>query len=858
MPTHYVVGRHEIRVAERQLLADGRPAALGSRAFDLLLALVERAGRVVPKDELIEVVWPGLVVEENNLQVQVSALRKLLGAQAIATVPGRGYRLALPVDAADGAPSASTPAATGAPARATPGNLPPHAPVLVGRDEALHELVAQIEAQPLVTLVGAAGMGKTTLARAAAQALRERWPGGAWWVELAPVVDPAQVPLAVAQALQVTLGGSAPASELLAGVLQPRAMLLVLDNCEHVVDAAAALAATLLEQAPGVHLLATSQELLNVAGERVVRLDPLAMPAGDVPADEAARFGAIRLFAERARAVDPRFELGPGNVDAVTDICRHLDGLPLAIELAAARVRLLGVQGVREHLGERFRVLTGGARTVMRRHQTLRAAIEWSHALLSPTEQAVLRRLGIFAGGFTLVLAQQVAAGDAVEPTIDEWAVLDALAALVDKSMVVAQGDDTPRYTMLESTRAFALEKLADAGETVAVAQRHALAVLALFTHADEGRFGEHGDLDEIGFLDIVRPEIDNLRAAADWAAASDDPTLALDLAAASSGALDYLGLGAEAMARLRPLLPRLVQGSDPAREARALCAASLVGRDRWGDDAEFAAWQARAAAACRALGWHRRLHGVLHDQGWHHMRRGENDAATRLVGEMERLELPQWPPWRRRHRLNLRATVLTNSGSYVEARRLNAEIDALLPPGEERGRFILRLNAGITHSFEQQWALAVAALAPLVDELERRGARGGDRWTGGWAHAHLALALTELGRLDEAQARLAAAVPLWRADGIVNMGVHIAARLFAAQGRFADAMRLVGYEQALPVVFAASEPLAARTREATRRAIEAAVPDPDTRERWCREGAALDEAAVAASCQRPAAVAAG
>ena len=196
LPAELSAGRIRLLPAKRQLIVDGEPVALGARAFDLLLALVARADRVVTKHELLDVVWPGLVVEENNLQVQVSALRKALGPQAIATVPGRGYRLALTVDADEGAvPAFAAPAAASASARGVPGNLLPHAPALIGREEALHALVALVETHPLVTLVGAPGMGKTTLARAVAQALRERWPDGAWWVELAPVVDPAQVPL---------------------------------------------------------------------------------------------------------------------------------------------------------------------------------------------------------------------------------------------------------------------------------------------------------------------------------------------------------------------------------------------------------------------------------------------------------------------------------------------------------------------------------------------------------------------------------------------------------------------------------------------------------------------------------------
>ncbi len=507
-------GRFRIEPAQRRLLVDGVPAPLGARAFDLLLALLERRERVVSKDELLDLVWPNLVVEENNLQVQMSTLRKLLGAQAIATVPGRGYRFVAVVDGdagGDAAPaSPASPAATvstasaasaagPAPAVAS-GNLPLQLPPLVGREAELQSLRAAIAAYPVVTLVGTGGIGKTTLALAAATALRERWRDGAWLIELAPLADPAALPQAVAQVLRITLGGAGAAHEQLAGLLGSQQMLLVLDNCEHLLEAAGRLAAALATRAPGVRLLATSQERLKVHGEQVLELPPLAVPAEGEMA-QAERHGAVRLFAERAAAADPRFVLDTANAEAVAEICRRLDGLPLALELAAARVRLLGVAGVRDRLGERFRVLTGGTRTAMPRQQTLHATLDWSHALLAAAEQAVLRRLGVFVGGFSLELAQQVAADDA----LDEWAVLDALGALVDKSLVAADGGEPVRYRLLETTRAYALEQLAAQGEAATTRQRHAQALCALFVQTEEARFGEQGTLSLAGFMQRVR-----------------------------------------------------------------------------------------------------------------------------------------------------------------------------------------------------------------------------------------------------------------------------------------------------------------------------------------------------------------
>jgi predicted ATPase/DNA-binding winged helix-turn-helix (wHTH) protein len=464
---------HYRLLPSRRLLLEGEgeanPVKLGSRAFDMLLALVERHDRVVTKHELMDLVWPALVVEENNLQVQVLALRKLLGHGAIATIPGRGYRFTVPLTMHGPAPAAAASPAEPQPARE--GNLPVQAQELLGRANELRELQGLIDSHAVVTVTGAGGIGKTRLAQGAAaeRALHE----AVWWVELAPLADPALVPAAVGQALGLRLDGNADATAAVAQALQGKAALLVLDNAEHLLDGVAAFVVALRERAAGVKLLVTSQEVMRGLDEQVFRPGPLALPASDDLVAVRAS-GAVELFIARARQADPRFTLGEDNRAAVADICRRLDGIPLAIELAAARVPLLGVEGLRQRLDERFQVLTAGARAVMRRHQTLRAALEWSHGLLDEPERVVFRRLGVFAGGFTLDAAQAVAADEA----IDGWDVLEHLGALVDKSLVVAEGggggDRLPRYRLLETSKLYALERLAEAGETAAVLLRHA------------------------------------------------------------------------------------------------------------------------------------------------------------------------------------------------------------------------------------------------------------------------------------------------------------------------------------------------------------------------------------------------
>jgi predicted ATPase len=317
--------------------------------------------------------------------------------------------------------------------------------------------------------VGAGGIGKTSLALEAAHGFADAYREGAWLVELAPLGSIDLVPGAVAAVLNMRLPeGSAPVPALVEA-LRARELLLVLDNCEHLVDGVVATTAALMQGCPGVRVLATSQEVLRVPEETVYRLDPLAVPAAGDTRDPM-EYGAVELFAHRVSALDRSFALTPANVAGVVEICRRLDGIALAIEMAAARVPLLGVEGVRARLDERFRLLSAGNRIALRKHQTLRAALEWSHGHLSEVEQLVFRRLGIFAGGFPLGALAEVVADDA----LDEWEVIERLGSLVDKSLVVAEGSPTKRYRLLETMRAFALEHLAAAGETATLERRHA------------------------------------------------------------------------------------------------------------------------------------------------------------------------------------------------------------------------------------------------------------------------------------------------------------------------------------------------------------------------------------------------
>jgi predicted ATPase/DNA-binding winged helix-turn-helix (wHTH) protein len=633
-------GRFRLEPARRALLVDGEPARLGARAIDVLVALVQRRDRVVGKNELFDLVWPGLVVEENNLQVHVSALRKLLGAQTIATIPGRGYQFVARLDD-EGEPrrgGAPADVAHGVPtAAASRTNLPAHLPALIGRADEIEAVAALVRDNAVVTLAGAAGIGKTALALAVAQLAVDAYPGGVWWVELAALTDPKQVAPLVGRTLGVVGEDGRPSSAAVATALRAQRRLLVLDNCEHVLDAAAALVEALRRAAPQVHVLATSQENLKVAGEQVFRLSPLAVAEGDF--DTAAHSGAVELFVARAQAADRGFVLTRENLGAVVEICRRLDGLPLAIELAAARLPLLGVDGVRARLNERFRVLTGGARLAARRHQTLRAAFEWSHDLLTDPEQTVFRRLGVFVGGFSLELAQRVACDE----RIDGWAVLDHLGVLVDKSLVIAEGRSAPRYRLLETGRAFALEKLEQAGETDEWLRRHALALREALAGFDDA-VAREPRFDHL--VHRFEPEVDNLRAALAWACGTGgDRETAIALVACSDWLYNELDLLREGWTWCQAVLPWVDASTPLPLAARFRLTAAGLGRVSMRPAHEWVGWARQAAADSRTLGDAVGLYRALCLLGAQTDRIVPHDEAGAYLDEAARIEDPAWSP---------------------------------------------------------------------------------------------------------------------------------------------------------------------------------------------------------------------
>lgn len=521
-------GPFRLLPAQRMLLEGNAPVRLGSRALDILIALVERPGEVVSKEELVTRAWPNTFVEETNLRVHVGALRKVLGhglsvGGYVANVPGRGYSFVAPVTR-EGPPAAH------GPARERLYNLPPTLTRMIGRARVVSELADHMPRERFLTLVGAGGIGKTTVALELAQKLDESYKDRAHFVDLASLANPQLVPTAVASTFEFQTLSQDPLAELVV-LLQDKQALLVLDNCEHLIEAVAVLTERIFAEAPGVHILATSREPVRATGEWVHRLSSLEIPpVSPAPsAAEALSFSAIQLFTQRAMASLESFRLTDANAPIVADICRRVDGIPLAIELAAGRVDSFGIQELADRLGDQLSVLTKGRRAALPRHQTMRATLDWSYQLLPPAEQVLLCRLAIFRGTFTLTSATAVATCEKLRAPD----VFDPIANLVAKSLITADvSGEIVHYRLLDNTRAYATEKLEQSGEYAAMSRRRAVHCCAVLDNAE--RDWERQSKTE--WLRNYARWIDDVRAALDWAFSSaGDASLGIALTAAST-----------------------------------------------------------------------------------------------------------------------------------------------------------------------------------------------------------------------------------------------------------------------------------------------------------------------------------
>jgi predicted ATPase/DNA-binding winged helix-turn-helix (wHTH) protein len=527
-------GTFQLLPKQRLLLDDGKRVPIGSRAFDILMMLIENAGRVVTKEQLMVHAWPHTVVEETNLRVHISALRRALGddqghSRYLSNVIGRGYSFVNSVIWESEPIGETALAATQTPQSISPRAVPTPLTRIVGRSKDMDFVVSTLPRCRFLSVLGGCGVGKSALVQTAGFELQGRYRHGAYLIDLAAIPDAASLPVSLALAMGLSVSVNDPMLELCMG-LRDRHILVVLDNCDHLVSAAAKLAESILQSAAGAHILASSREPLGAQGEWQHRLEPLEVPREtelETPT-AAMSYPAVQLFVERAVTSAQRFELTVANAQIVSSICRRLDGVPLAIELAAARVSVLGVQGLAARLDDRFMLEERGRRTATTHHQTLRAAFDWSYDLLAEPEQIILRRLAIFRGPFLVESAIDIAAHGQIGA---EQALL-GIMSLADKSFIITDiTEERARHRLLNTTRDYALGKLAASSDKDDIYAWHAQHHLELLRKAATERWAKSSE-EQTNSPDFA---IEELPAAIEWAfSPAGNPSLGAQLIVAS------------------------------------------------------------------------------------------------------------------------------------------------------------------------------------------------------------------------------------------------------------------------------------------------------------------------------------
>lgn len=723
----YVCAEWEIDLARRELRASGELVPLGGRAFEILAELVQAQGQLLTKNDLTERVWRGVFVEESALRVHVAAIRKALGPDRdmLSTSFGRGYRLigAWRIRHMD------RPLQSVATAVLPSINIPSASFDLIGRTTAIPHLWRLLSAYRVVSLVGPGGIGKTALALEAARMPPPGFAGDRLLVELASLSDPKLVCSVIAGVLGTKLEGEEISPGAIARAIGPRQLLLILDNCEHVIDAVAQVAELVVSRCSGTSILATSREALRIEGEYIYRVPPLGVPpeAWRDPAGTSA-YSAVELFTRRAKALGSNFAPDEQNIVAIAAICRRLDGIPLAIEFAAARAVMLSPPKIAALLDDRFKFLTTGRRTALPRQQTLRATLDWSYDLLPDDEAWLLRQLAIFAGEFQLDAVIAVA-GDGIGD------VTGQLARLVAKSLVLADiRGDSPHYRLLDTTRAYALEKLHARGEYVGAAHRQAKYYTGFFAGAE----ADSEVKPQVEWLTIYGRHIDNVRTSLDWAFSSGgDPQAGAALTAAAVPLWVQLSLLTECRERTELALSHLDPASANAPRLRMQLSAARgwslmygVGRAREAGPAWAATLQLAEQLGDRDY-LLRALWGLCIDQ----FNNGEFRKALEFAHRFAEVVADSGSPVDRMMADRLLATTLHYLGDQRRAhhhieRTLSGLADLAAKPQVIRFRFDLRAS---TRYFQARilWLLGLADQAlSVVDHNVEEGRSSGHALT--------------------------------------------------------------------------------------------------------------------------------
>jgi predicted ATPase/DNA-binding winged helix-turn-helix (wHTH) protein len=670
----FTFGEFELDTGRRLLTRRAERVRLGSRAIDILIALLERPGVMVGAGQLTQQIWPNTFVDETNLRVHIYALRKALGsseqdADFIQNLPGEGYRFTAPVNVR----------------RAHPGTdsenifrAPPLLTKLIGRDPTIRDLISDLPQHRLLTLVGPPGIGKTSVAMAVGNCVAEEYDNGVCFVDLTSIATDGQIAIAVASALHLAPTSDEISDSLLA-FLADRHLLLILDNCEHHLDETASLVESILRGSPKVAVLATSREPLGANGEWLRRLKPLDSPQltnGSLPLRDALEYSAIQLFVERAQGNSNSFVVSESEIPSIAELCRQLDGLPLAIELAAARVDTLAVTDIAQQLRTSLDLLSRGRRTAQARHRTLAAALDWSYELLPETEKRIFASLG----GFQSPFGRQAALAIASEGELSGLAVLDGLAELAAKSLVLLEpSSEGPSYRLLETTRTYAREKLAAESHVSLVRRRH-----AEFLRDDQTTSGMSLGSPEDGTRDY-RPLIDELRSALRWCFSPDgDGLLGISLGVTLASKWYAVTLFLEFATEIQQTFERLKQRGelDDFTEIQLLLAFIPALYNTRGSTPELKKVLDRAFTVAREeMDSDRSIRLQLLKELWlYHHGAGEHNLALAATDEFERLLDGQHDRTLRLQRM--RAMTFLYRGELDNA-RTNLEVVLAHPPSQ-------------------------------------------------------------------------------------------------------------------------------------------------------------------------------